>query len=167
MTLMQPNETSSGGGLPDILAPGLSVVFCGINPPSTAAQIGLHFASRTNRFWRVLHRAGFTPHPIEPQEAMSLLSYGYGLTVAVTRPTPGANDLSRSELKQAKGVLDDWKRQSRLGTATGALRRSRSMGAPKPERTQSQFQLRCAGQGLLGPKGCARADMTGRTIVHS
>jgi TDG/mug DNA glycosylase family protein len=106
MCLIQPNGANSGGGLPDILAPGLSVVFCGINPPGTAAQTGLHFASRTNRFWRVLHRAGFTPHPIAPEEATSLLSYGHGLTVAVTRPTPGANDLSRSELKQAKGALE-------------------------------------------------------------
>lgn len=100
------NEAGRRRGLPDILAPGLAVIFCGINPGATAALAGRHFVSRTNRFWRVLHRAGFTPQEIAPEDDRSILRYGCGLTVAVARPTPGANDLSRLELKRAGAALE-------------------------------------------------------------
>jgi double-stranded uracil-DNA glycosylase len=104
--LPRRNEASSYCGLPDILAPGLSVIFCGINPAITAGLTGRHFASPTNRFWRVLHRSGFTPQEIVPEEARSILCYGYGLTVAAARPTSGANDLSCLELKQTGASLE-------------------------------------------------------------
>src|SRR5262249_5738461 len=104
--LPRQNEPSAYRGLPDILAPGLSVIFCGINPAITAGLTGRHFASPTNRFWRVLHRSGFTAQQIVPEEARSILCYGYGLTVAVARPTSGANGLSRFELRQAGASLE-------------------------------------------------------------
>lgn len=104
--MRKPTNTGRSRGLPDILAPGLLVIFCGINPGATAALAGRHFVSRTNRFWRVLHRAGFTPQEIDPEKDRSILRYGCGLTVAVARPTPGANDLSRSELKRAGAALE-------------------------------------------------------------
>ncbi|WP_411971148.1 uracil-DNA glycosylase family protein [Mesorhizobium sp. BR1-1-9] len=47
--------------LPDLLADNLSVVFCGLNPGLDAAQTGHHFAGKGNRFWQVIHQAGFTP----------------------------------------------------------------------------------------------------------
>lgn len=104
--MRKPNDAVRLRGLPDILAPGLSVIFCGINPGATAALAGRHFVSRTNRFWRVLHRAGFTPELIDPEDDRSILRYGCGLTVAVARPTPGANDLSRVELQRAGAALE-------------------------------------------------------------
>jgi double-stranded uracil-DNA glycosylase len=104
--LVNPNEADLHHGLPDILALGLSVIFCGINPATTAALAGRHFASPTNRFWRVLHRSGFTSRQVAPEEAQSILRYGYGLTVAVARPTPGASELSHLELKQAGAALE-------------------------------------------------------------
>jgi TDG/mug DNA glycosylase family protein len=104
--LTNSNEAGLHPGLPDILAPGLSVIFCGINPATTAALAGRHFVSPTNRFWRVLHRSGFTSLQVVPEEAQSILRYGYGLTVAVVRPTSGAKDLSRLELKQAGAALE-------------------------------------------------------------
>ena len=104
--LRKPHEAGRQLSLPDILAPGLSVIFCGINPATTAALSGHHFSSGTNRFWRVLHRSGFTPEQIVPEEDRSILRYGCGLTAAVARPTPGANDLSRLELKQAGAALE-------------------------------------------------------------
>ena len=104
--MRNPKEGGRRDGLPDILAPGLSVVFCGINPGATAALAGRHFVSGTNRFWRVLHRSGFTPQLIAPEDDRSILQYGCGLTVAVARPTPGANDLSRLELKRAGAALE-------------------------------------------------------------
>lgn len=87
--------------LPDILAPGLSLVFCGINPGLRAASTGHHFAGRSNRFWRVMHLAGFTPEQIRPGDGRAILDYGYGLTAVVPRPTARAAELSRSEIERA------------------------------------------------------------------
>jgi double-stranded uracil-DNA glycosylase len=88
-------------GLPDILEPGLSVVFCGINPGIGAASAGRHFEGRNNRFWRVVHLAGFTPMQIRPEDDHTLLQYGCGLTTAVSRATSRADELSRSEIEAA------------------------------------------------------------------
>ncbi|CAB3749774.1 G/U mismatch-specific DNA glycosylase [Paraburkholderia humisilvae] len=92
--------------LPDILAPGLSVVFCGINPGMLAASTGRHFAGKGNRFWRVVHLAGFTPEQFRPEDDHALLQYGCGLTTAATRPTPRANDLSRVEIHAAAAEFE-------------------------------------------------------------
>ena len=98
-------EDSVPPGLADILAPGLSVVFCGINPAATAAISGQHFSSPSNRFWRTLYLAGFTPIQISPEQGGSVLQYGYGLTTAVARATRRASELTRLELTQSAGVL--------------------------------------------------------------
>lgn len=82
----------------DILAPDLAVVFCGINPGATAAAAGHNFSSHSNRFWRAIHLAGFTPQLLPAQQEERLLDYGCGLTAVVARPTRGAADLSRAEL---------------------------------------------------------------------
>lgn len=87
--------------LPDVLEPGLSVVFCGINPGMLAASTGRHFAGRNNRFWRTLHLAGFTPEQIQPEDDHTLLQYGCGLTTVVSRPTARADELSRGEFSAA------------------------------------------------------------------
>lgn len=89
----------------DILAPGLAVVFCGINPGATAALAGHNFSSRSNRFWRTIHLAGFTPELLPAQDEERLLAYGCGLTAAVARPTRGAADLAHAELAAAAGPL--------------------------------------------------------------
>jgi TDG/mug DNA glycosylase family protein len=88
-------------GLPDLLDTGLSVVFCGINPGLSAASTGHHFEGRGNRFWRVLHLAGFTREQLHSEDDRSLLQYACGLTTAVSRPTARAEQLSRSEIKAA------------------------------------------------------------------
>ena len=84
-------------GPPDIISTSLDVVFCGINPGMRSAAVGLHFANRTNRFWRVLHFAGFTSRQLEPEEAHLLLDHGYGITSAVARPTVSASALGRAD----------------------------------------------------------------------
>lgn len=99
------NETAESPGLTDILATGLSVVFCGINPASTAAADGHHFSSPSNRFWKTLHLAGFTPTQLRPEDDRTILQYGFGLTAAVARPTRRARDLSRSELTLSASTL--------------------------------------------------------------
>lgn len=83
--------------LPDLIAPHLDVLFCGINPGLTAAATGHHFAGRSNRFWRVIHLAGFTPAEISPQDDRAILGHGCGLTAVVKRPTASADQLSRAE----------------------------------------------------------------------
>ena len=90
----------------DVLAPNLSIVFCGINPGMAAAASGHNFTGHSNRFWRVLHLAGFTPERIEPADDATLLNYGYGLTTAVDRPTRSASELTRAELTEAVDALE-------------------------------------------------------------
>ena len=69
--------------LPDLIKTNLKVIFCGINPGLKSAWDGHHFSGRSNRFWKALHLAGFTPYQIELSNAASILDFGYGLTTAV------------------------------------------------------------------------------------
>ena len=87
---------------PDVLAPGLDVVFCGINPASTAAAAGHNFSNGSNRFWTTLHLAGFTDRRLEPHEEWRLLSYGCGITAVIDRPTQRANEIARTEFVAAR-----------------------------------------------------------------
>ncbi|WP_423371618.1 G/U mismatch-specific DNA glycosylase [Burkholderia sp. LMG 32019] len=92
--------------LPDLIAEHLDVLFCGINPGLTAAATGHHFAGRNNRFWRVIHLAGFTPAEISPQDDRAILRHGCGLTAVVKRPTASADQLSRAEFIAAAAEFD-------------------------------------------------------------
>jgi TDG/mug DNA glycosylase family protein len=83
--------------VPDVLAPGLRCVFCGINPGRVSDAAAAHFANPRNDFWRLLHDAGFTPRRYEPSEQFSLLDLGYGVTNAAYRTTPGSGDLRRGD----------------------------------------------------------------------
>jgi TDG/mug DNA glycosylase family protein len=87
--------------LEDILAEQLAVIFCGINPGVMAAAQGHHFAGRSNRFWRTLHLAGFTPEEIRPENDRTILQYQCGLTAVVERPTARADQLSLHEFMAA------------------------------------------------------------------
>lgn len=89
----------------DILQPGLRVVFCGINPGKSSAHLGLPFAHPANRFWKVLHLAGFTDRQLKPEEAPQLLSYGCGVTKLVERPTVQANEVALQELRAGGRAL--------------------------------------------------------------
>lgn len=103
---MTSNLHASSMKLPDVISRSLNVVFCGINPGMRSAAVGLHFANRSNRFWRVLHLAGFTAKQLEPEEARFLLDYRCGITSAVARPTVGAIDLSRADYVAARPVFE-------------------------------------------------------------
>src|SRR6266487_2675188 len=83
--------------VPDVLAPNLRVVFCGINPGFVSAAAGAHFANPRNDFWRLLHEAGFTPRQLAPEEQFEVLTSGIGLTNAALRTTRGAGDLRPSD----------------------------------------------------------------------
>jgi TDG/mug DNA glycosylase family protein len=89
-----------------VLAPGLRVVFCGINPGRASAAAGAHFANPRNDFWRLLHAAGFTPRLFEPAEQDDLPSLGLGLTNAARRTTRGSSELRRGDFADAAERLE-------------------------------------------------------------
>jgi TDG/mug DNA glycosylase family protein len=92
-------------GLPDIVASGLDILFCGINPGLRAAASGHHFDGKGNRFWHALYLAGITPILLSPTQDRSLLDYHCGLTTAVRRPTRGADNLGKHEILAAGEAL--------------------------------------------------------------
>ena len=83
--------------VPDILAPGLRCVFCGINPGRRSSEAGCHFANPRNDFWRLLADAGLTPRLLDPSEQWDMPGLGYGLTNAAYRTTKGSSDLRRGD----------------------------------------------------------------------
>ncbi|MFI1561470.1 G/U mismatch-specific DNA glycosylase [Streptomyces sp. NPDC020490] len=85
--------------MPDVVADGLEVLFCGINPGLMSAATGHHFARPGNRFWPVLHLSGFTPRLLKPSEQRELLSYGLGITNVVARATARADELDAEEYR--------------------------------------------------------------------
>jgi double-stranded uracil-DNA glycosylase len=91
--------------VPDVLAPGLRVVFCGINPGRVSAAAAAHFANPRNDFWRLLHDADLTPRRLEPHEQFDLLELGIGVTNAAARTTPGSGDLRRADFEGAADRL--------------------------------------------------------------
>jgi double-stranded uracil-DNA glycosylase len=91
--------------IPDIIAPGLRVLFAGINPGLYSAATGYHFARPGNRFWPALHRSGFTPRQLRPSEQGELLGLGLGITNVAPRATARAAELSSAELRAGAGVL--------------------------------------------------------------
>jgi TDG/mug DNA glycosylase family protein len=85
--------------IPDVIAPGLRVLFSGINPGLYSAATGYHFARPGNRFWPALHRSGFTPRQFRPDEQEQLLGLGLGITNIVARATARADELTAQELR--------------------------------------------------------------------
>jgi double-stranded uracil-DNA glycosylase len=92
--------------VPDILEPGLSAVFCGINPGRRSAATGHHFANPRNDFWRLLHEAGFTPRLLDPSEQLELPRFRLGLTNAAHRTTAGSSELRRADFEGARARLE-------------------------------------------------------------
>jgi TDG/mug DNA glycosylase family protein len=101
--------------VPDILAPGLRVVFCGINPGYVSAAAGAHFANPRNDFWRLLHAAGFTPRELRPDEQHEALEYRIGLTNAAYRTTKGSGDLRSGDFDGSAERLERVARQLHPG----------------------------------------------------
>ncbi|MFF7725039.1 G/U mismatch-specific DNA glycosylase [Streptomyces sp. NPDC008001] len=91
--------------VPDVVADGLRVLFCGINPGLMSAATGHHFARPGNRFWPVLHASGFTPRQLRPAEQEELLGYGLGITNVVARASARADELSTTEYVEGGRIL--------------------------------------------------------------
>ena len=105
------SATGAASDVPDVLAPGLKAIFCGINPGRVSAAARAQFANPRNDFWRLLHDAGFTPRLMAPEEQFDLPRYGYGLTNAAYRTTPGSGDLRRRDFagsaERLEGIARD------------------------------------------------------------
>jgi len=99
-------QGNTPSAVPDVLAPRLAVVFCGINPGRASAAAHAPFANPRNDFWRLLHAAGFTPRQLEPHEFHELLAFGIGLTNAARRTTRGASDLRAADFAGSRERLE-------------------------------------------------------------
>jgi len=96
-----------GKGVPDVIAPGLKILFCGINPGLYSGATGHHFARPGNRFWTALFRAGYTDRLLDPSEERALLNFGYGITNIANHATAQANELTKEELRAGSAVLEE------------------------------------------------------------
>ncbi|MEU6403250.1 G/U mismatch-specific DNA glycosylase [Streptomyces sp. NPDC046985] len=107
MTRYTPAELEAARDrlVPDVVADGLHVLFCGINPGLMTAATGHHFARPGNRFWPVLHRSGFTPRLMKPTEQGELPSLGLGITNVVARATARADELTPQEYREGGRLL--------------------------------------------------------------
>jgi TDG/mug DNA glycosylase family protein len=102
----QEVAAAHGRTIPDVIGPGLRVLFSGINPSLYSAAVGHHFGRPGNRFWPALHAGGFTPRLLSPYEDRALLQLGLGLTNLVARATAAAEELAADELVQGRRRLE-------------------------------------------------------------
>jgi double-stranded uracil-DNA glycosylase len=104
---------SAPPGVPDVVGPGLRVLFCGINPGAVSGRLGQHFARPGNRFWKALQGSGFTDRVVKPSEQWDLLGYGLGITNLVDRTTRAAADIGADELRagatRLAGKVKQWR----------------------------------------------------------
>jgi double-stranded uracil-DNA glycosylase len=98
--------TAVGRRVGDVIAPDLRVLFFGINPGLYSGAVGHHFARPGNRFWKVVHRAGFTDHELSPFDERELLEVGVGITNIVSRTTASAAELDAAELRDSARRLE-------------------------------------------------------------
>lgn len=90
--------TAKDKAVPDVIAPGLRVLFCGINPGLYSAFISHHFGRPGNRFWPALYAGGFIPRLFTPYEEAELLNLGLGIVSLVDRASLAADELTTEEL---------------------------------------------------------------------
>jgi double-stranded uracil-DNA glycosylase len=150
-------------GIPDVVGPGLVVLFCGINPGLVSAATGRHFARPGNRFWKVLAASGFTDHQLDPSQQSDLVDAGIGITNLVERPSAGAADLAPVELRDGAARLEAkvarlaprfvailgvqayrgaWRRpKASIGRQPEGLGRAGLWVLPNPSGLQAHYQL--------------------------
>ncbi|WP_437752085.1 G/U mismatch-specific DNA glycosylase [Sorangium sp. So ce1389] len=132
---------AAGKTVPDVIAPDLRVLFCGINPGLYTAAVGHNFARPGNRFWPALHAGGFTDRVLSPSEERDLLKLGYGITNVVERATASADELSPEELAAGGVRLAAKVRRYRprflavlgIGAYRSAFGRPQAAPGPQPE----------------------------------
>lgn len=131
---------AAGRTVPDVIAPGLQVLFVGINPGLYSGAVGHHFARPGNRFWRALRASGFTPGTLSAFEERALLELGLGITNLVGRATASAGEVAAEELVRGGRRLERKVRRFRprwvavlgVGAYRAAFRRPRAVVGPQP-----------------------------------
>jgi TDG/mug DNA glycosylase family protein len=96
---------AAGKTLPDVIAPNLKVLFCGINPGLYTAAVGHHFARPGNRFWPALHQSAFTARLISPFDERELLELGIGISNVVSHATASAAELTKTDFEEGGRLL--------------------------------------------------------------
>ena len=135
-------QAAYGKAIPDLIAPGLEVLFVGINPSLWSGAVGLHFARPGNRFWRALHEAGFTDRLLSPYDGRELLKRRIGVTNLVNRATASADELDMAEYERGARRITAKVRRYRpkvvafvgMGAYRVAFRRPRARGGRQEER---------------------------------
>ncbi|HWF16178.1 MAG TPA: G/U mismatch-specific DNA glycosylase [Acidimicrobiales bacterium] len=125
----------------DLVGPDLRVLFCGINPGKLSGDLGLHFARRGNRFWKLLYAGGFTKSVLPPAEQFVLPALGIGITNLVARATSAASEVGSAELREGATQLESKVRNLRprsvavlgLQAYRTAFRRPGAVIGPQPE----------------------------------
>jgi TDG/mug DNA glycosylase family protein len=134
-------EAARDGTVPDVVEPGLRVLFVGINPGLYSAAVRHHFARPGNRFWKALAAAGFTDEVLSPFEEGELLALRLGVTNIVGRATARADELSREELRRGADSLARKVKRLRPGVVAflgitayrTAFRKPGATPGPRPE----------------------------------
>jgi len=96
---------AEGKTVRDVVAPGLRVLFCGINPGLYTAAVGHHFARPGNRFWPALHKSGFTKRLLSPFDERELLKNSLGITNVVSHATASASELTKEDFVRGGRIL--------------------------------------------------------------
>ncbi|HEY0079677.1 MAG TPA: G/U mismatch-specific DNA glycosylase [Pyrinomonadaceae bacterium] len=155
-------QAAKGKRVPDVIAPRLKVLFCGINPGLYSGAVGHHFARPGNRFWPALYAGGFTNRLLSPFDERELLKSGYGVTNVVERATATAAELSPAEIVEGGRLLSEKVRRfrpkflavlgitayrtaferpdARLGLQDEAIGRTRIWILPNPSGLNAHYQ---------------------------
>lgn len=177
-------EAAYGKSVPDVIAPGLHVLFCGINPGLYTAAIGHHFGRPGNRFWTALHRAGFTDRVLSPFEERALLDLGLGITNVVNQATRVAEELSTDDLREGGRRLERTVRRYKprilavlglgayriaferpravIGEQPDAIGDTRIWVLPNPSGRTASYQLDAIADLLLQVRAASRSRRPGR-----
>jgi TDG/mug DNA glycosylase family protein len=99
------SEPGIDESLPDIIGPGIEILFVGINPGLKSARVGHFYAGPGNLFWRCLHESGLVPIRLAPTEDHRLPEFGIGVTDCVARPSRAAADVARAEFAAGAPAL--------------------------------------------------------------
>ena len=130
-----------GARMPDVIAPGLKVLFCGINPSVYSAVVRHHFARPGNRFWPALYASGFTPRLLAPHEQGELLALGHGITNVVEHASVSADSLTAEQYAEGARRLEARVRRYQprylavlgIGAWRTAFGKPRAVLGPQPE----------------------------------
>jgi len=161
-------------GLPDYLAPGLSILFVGINPGLRSSEVGHHYAGYSNRFWKLLFEAGLVPYRMTCHDDWRLLDYGYGLTNLVSKPTAGIQDLVKQDfLRGCQALVAKIKKYQPAIVAILGISVARVLLSPKEasasgkQVASSPIQIGLQAKALAGVRVYVLPNPSGRNAHYS